>query len=101
MLSFARIWRGSRRRAARDGFDLIVLDPPYADPDAGAVLARAGAWLAAGGLLVLEHARRRPAPLVAGPLTADPDGVSPVTAPCRSTSRPPPPLPAGGDTTPS
>jgi 16S rRNA (guanine966-N2)-methyltransferase len=50
-------------------FDLILLDPPYAEPDLEAVVARAGAWLAADGLLVLEHARRRAAPLAAGGLT--------------------------------
>jgi 16S rRNA (guanine966-N2)-methyltransferase len=50
-------------------FDLILLDPPYAEPDLDAVVARAGAWLAADGLLVLEHARRRETPLVAGDLT--------------------------------
>ncbi len=82
------------------GFDLIVLDPPYADPDAGAVLARAGAWLAAGGVLVLEHARRRPAPLVAGPLrqtrtVSSGDSALSFYEPTAA------PLPAGGDTTPS
>jgi 16S rRNA (guanine(966)-N(2))-methyltransferase RsmD len=54
--------------AGAAAFDVIVLDPPYADLEAGAVVAHAGAWLAPGGLLVLEHARRRPAPPVAGPL---------------------------------
>jgi 16S rRNA (guanine(966)-N(2))-methyltransferase RsmD len=52
----------------RRQFDLILLDPPYAEPDLGAVVARSGEWLAAGGLLVLEHARRRAAPLAAGDL---------------------------------
>jgi 16S rRNA (guanine966-N2)-methyltransferase len=50
-------------------FDLILLDPPYAEPDLEAVVARAGAWLAVDGLLVLEHARRREAPVAAGGLT--------------------------------
>jgi 16S rRNA (guanine(966)-N(2))-methyltransferase RsmD len=50
-------------------FDHILLDPPYAEPDLQAVLARAAGWLAADGLLVLEHARRRAAPLAAGDLT--------------------------------
>jgi 16S rRNA (guanine(966)-N(2))-methyltransferase RsmD len=49
-------------------FDLILLDPPYAEPDLEATLARAAAWLAAGGLVVLEHARRRAAPLAAAGL---------------------------------
>jgi 16S rRNA (guanine966-N2)-methyltransferase len=49
-------------------FDLILLDPPYAEPDLEAVLAGAAPWLAADGLLVLEHARRRTAPLAGGGL---------------------------------
>lgn len=49
-------------------FDLILLDPPYAEPDLDALLTRAAAWLAADGLLVLEHARRRAVPLAAGDL---------------------------------
>lgn len=49
-------------------FDLILLDPPYAEPDLEATVARAAAWLAADGLLVLEHARRRPTPLAAADL---------------------------------
>jgi 16S rRNA (guanine(966)-N(2))-methyltransferase RsmD len=48
-------------------FDIVLLDPPYEDePDA--VIAAAGDVLAPGGLLVLEHARRRPTPDSAGPL---------------------------------
>ncbi|RPJ71573.1 MAG: 16S rRNA (guanine(966)-N(2))-methyltransferase RsmD [Acidobacteria bacterium] len=50
-------------------FDVILLDPPYAEPDLDAVLARADSWLGTGGVLVLEHARRRPAPHAAGELT--------------------------------
>jgi 16S rRNA (guanine(966)-N(2))-methyltransferase RsmD len=49
-------------------FDVILLDPPYAEGAVDSVLARAGAWLDIGGLVVLEHSRRRPAPLVAGTL---------------------------------
>lgn len=49
-------------------FDLILLDPPYAERDLAATIAHAGAWLAGDGLLVLEHARRRAAPLAAGDL---------------------------------
>jgi 16S rRNA (guanine(966)-N(2))-methyltransferase RsmD len=82
------------------GFDLIVLDPPYGDPEADAVVARAGAWLAAGGMLVLEHARRRPAPPAAGHLAHTrtvPSGDSALSfyEPFAA------PLPAGGRTTPS
>ena len=54
---------GSRR------FDMILLDPPYRDVDLEACVRRAAPWLAAGGLLVLEHARRRMAPACAGGLT--------------------------------
>jgi 16S rRNA (guanine(966)-N(2))-methyltransferase RsmD len=53
---------GSRR------FDLILLDPPYAERDLEAVVAAAAPWLADGGWLVLEHARRRSAPLAAADL---------------------------------
>jgi 16S rRNA (guanine(966)-N(2))-methyltransferase RsmD len=48
-------------------FDLIWLDPPY-DEQPDAVLAAAAALIAPGGLLVLEHARRRVAPEAAGRL---------------------------------
>jgi 16S rRNA (guanine966-N2)-methyltransferase len=53
--------------ASCDPFDLILLDPPYDEPP-DAVLERSGELLAAGGLLVLEHARRRDAPDRAGRL---------------------------------
>ena len=81
-------------------FDLIVLDPPYADPGIAAIVARAGRWLAAGGLLVLEHARRRPAPPAAGPLTRvrtveSGDSALSFYEPTAA------PHPAGGETTPS
>jgi len=48
-------------------FDIVLLDPPYED-EPGAVIAAAGDVLAPGGLLVLEHARRRPTPDSAGAL---------------------------------
>ncbi|HSK10565.1 MAG TPA: 16S rRNA (guanine(966)-N(2))-methyltransferase RsmD [Vicinamibacterales bacterium] len=81
-------------------FDLIVLDPPYDDEGVDAVVARAGAWLDAAGLLVLEHARRRPAPLVAGTLTRtrtvqSGDSALSFYQPTAAT------LPVAGDTTPS
>ena len=50
-------------------FDLILLDPPYADPDLEAGVARAGSWLSNEGMLVLEHARRQSSPPGAGGLT--------------------------------
>jgi 16S rRNA (guanine(966)-N(2))-methyltransferase RsmD len=42
-----------------ESFDIMIFDPPYDEP-AEDVLADAGAQLAPGGVLVLEHARRRP-----------------------------------------
>jgi 16S rRNA (guanine(966)-N(2))-methyltransferase RsmD len=48
-------------------FDIVWLDPPY-EEQPGAVLEAAGVLMASGGLLVLEHARRRPAPETAGRL---------------------------------
>jgi 16S rRNA (guanine(966)-N(2))-methyltransferase RsmD len=50
-----------------DLFDIVWLDPPY-DEQPDAVIAAAGVLMASGGLLVLEHARRRPAPETAGRL---------------------------------
>jgi 16S rRNA (guanine966-N2)-methyltransferase len=51
-------------------FDLVLMDPPYAEQaDAiAAVLATAGSVLAAGGRAVFEHAKRQPAPAAAGRL---------------------------------
>jgi len=48
-------------------FDIVWLDPPY-DERPDSVLAAAGVLMAPGGLLVLEHARRVPAPETAGGL---------------------------------
>jgi 16S rRNA (guanine966-N2)-methyltransferase len=48
-------------------FDIVWLDPPY-DEHPDAAMAAAGVLIAPGGLLVLEHARRRPAPETAGRL---------------------------------
>jgi 16S rRNA (guanine966-N2)-methyltransferase len=42
-------------------FDIVVFDPPY-DTAASDALAGADAVLAPGGVLVLEHARRKPSP---------------------------------------
>ena len=54
--------------ADRGHFDIIVLDPPYDDPQIEAVVAAAGDVLAPDGVLVLEHARRRDVPGAAGRL---------------------------------
>ncbi len=48
-------------------FDIVWFDPPY-DERPDAVLEAAGVLIAPGGLLVLEHARRRPSPETAGRL---------------------------------
>ncbi|MDE3154785.1 MAG: 16S rRNA (guanine(966)-N(2))-methyltransferase RsmD [Acidobacteriota bacterium] len=61
--------RSALARLGHDApFDLVLFDPAYDDPRAEALLALAGGRVAAGGLLVYEHARRRPAPDTAGPL---------------------------------
>ena len=49
-------------------FDIIVLDPPYDDPQSDLIVGPAGDVLASDGVLVLEHARRRAAPDTAGRL---------------------------------
>ena len=53
---------GRRKSLPAGSFDLAVLDPPYDEPDLTAAIAAAEPLIAPGGLLVLEHARRRPAP---------------------------------------
>jgi 16S rRNA (guanine(966)-N(2))-methyltransferase RsmD len=56
--------------------DVAVLDPPYDDPDLTASIAAAEPLIAPGGVLVLEHARRRPAPEQVGRLRKSRDVVS-------------------------
>jgi 16S rRNA (guanine(966)-N(2))-methyltransferase RsmD len=56
--------------------DLAVLDPPYDEPDLTASIAAAEPLIAPGGLLVLEHARRRSAPEQVGRLRMSRDLVS-------------------------
>jgi 16S rRNA (guanine966-N2)-methyltransferase len=61
--------------APLEPFDLILLDPPYTEqPDE--VIAAAGERLAPSGMLVLEHARRQPAPESAGRLVRSRDVIS-------------------------
>jgi 16S rRNA (guanine966-N2)-methyltransferase len=59
------IIRASVGRALDDlhaaSFDIMIFDPPY-DEQVDAVLAAAAERLAPGGVLVFEHARRRPSP---------------------------------------
>ncbi len=64
------------RAAPPRQFDLILLDPPYEQPDLAATIEAAGQHLAMDGVLVLEHARRRPAPESAGDLVRTRDVVS-------------------------
>ena len=49
-----------QRAVTKEPFDLILLDPPYAYPEAalGAILSAAARRLAPDGLLVLERGRR-------------------------------------------
>jgi 16S rRNA (guanine(966)-N(2))-methyltransferase RsmD len=67
------IIRASVARAIDDfqkthsSFDLILLDPPY-DEAADEVVGAAGELLMQDGVLVLEHARRRPVTASAGRL---------------------------------
>jgi 16S rRNA (guanine966-N2)-methyltransferase len=57
-------------------FDLVVLDPPYTVPDLSSTIAAAEPLVVPGGLLILEHARRLPAPETVGRLRKTRDLVS-------------------------
>ena len=59
-----------------ESFDLAVLDPPYDESDLTASIAAAEPLLARGGMLVLEHARRRQVPEHVGRLRKTRDLVS-------------------------
>jgi 16S rRNA (guanine(966)-N(2))-methyltransferase RsmD len=51
----------ARMREIRVGdvpFDLVFLDPPYADPKIDLAVQTAIGWLSASGLLIVEHAAR-------------------------------------------
>jgi 16S rRNA (guanine966-N2)-methyltransferase len=50
------------RRSSPGSFDLVFLDPPYGPDVIVSTLEAAAPLVAAGGLLVLEHARRDAAP---------------------------------------
>jgi 16S rRNA (guanine966-N2)-methyltransferase len=63
--------RDDARRALRSPvpggpFDIVFLDPPYDFEPLSAVLASAAGQRADGGVLILEHASRRPSPLLSG-----------------------------------
>jgi 16S rRNA (guanine(966)-N(2))-methyltransferase RsmD len=51
-----------RRLPADQRFELVLLDPPYDQPDLDGVLAAAVHCLDSRGIVVLEHARRRDVP---------------------------------------
>src|SRR5207245_9970294 len=60
--SVARALETLRDETVRgEPFDVLLFDPPY-DAEIDAVLAAAGHVMAAGGVLVLEHARKRRTP---------------------------------------
>ena len=70
-------------------FDIILLDPPYeaSDADDGVLLRRRTTCRAAAACVVLEHARRQPAPDTAGGVSvARAAGAVRATARCRSTN---------------
>lgn len=73
--SAARAMETLRRSPSFVPFDIIALDPPY-DCEAAEALAGVETLLAAGGLVVFEHARRAPVPQVLGPLALTRDLVS-------------------------
>jgi 16S rRNA (guanine966-N2)-methyltransferase len=54
-------------RAVGALFDIAVLDPPY-DQEPDAEVAMLGALVAPGGVVVIEHARRRAPAVAIGPL---------------------------------
>lgn len=56
------------RRLATQPFDIVVLDPPYGAPPLAAALAAIEPLIGEETLLVLEHARRDPAPALHGAL---------------------------------
>lgn len=55
-------------RAAGGVFDLIFLDPPYGAAELAAALEAAEPLVTGGALLIVEHAKRDPAPAQAGML---------------------------------
>ncbi len=58
--------RALQHQLSGEPFDLIVFDPPYDFEPVALVLSAAAAHLAASGVIVLEHARRRAVPNAVG-----------------------------------
>jgi 16S rRNA (guanine966-N2)-methyltransferase len=52
--------RDLERRQPLGPFDVIFLDPPYADPVIDDAVRAVAAWLSLSGLLIVEHAAREP-----------------------------------------
>jgi 16S rRNA (guanine966-N2)-methyltransferase len=50
------------REPSRGVFEIVFLDPPYDATRLDDIVREGAQWLAPGGVLVLEHSRRRPAP---------------------------------------
>jgi len=63
-------------RLAGRAFDIVFVDPPYGREEMAAALDAAARIVDAAGLLVLEHAKRDPAPPSAGALVKTRDLVS-------------------------
>jgi 16S rRNA (guanine(966)-N(2))-methyltransferase RsmD len=70
--------RALQALASGEAADIVLLDPPYdvSESEVADVLAAAGELLAAGGIAVLEHARRRRVPATAGRLVRSREVVS-------------------------
>jgi 16S rRNA (guanine966-N2)-methyltransferase len=63
-------------RVAGRVFDVVFVDPPYGVREMTAALEAAATLVAADGVLVLEHAKRDPAPMAAGSLARTRELVS-------------------------
>ena len=71
-----RLPEGTPQLSPAGPFDLVFLDPPYGEPDLTGSIDAAAPLLAPDGLLVVEHARRSPAPGTAGGLQRTRDLIS-------------------------
>jgi 16S rRNA (guanine(966)-N(2))-methyltransferase RsmD len=67
---------GNERPPGGGRFDLIFLDPPYGPRELNAALEAAGPLVAEGSLLIVEHAKRDPAPATSGLLVRTREIVS-------------------------
>jgi 16S rRNA (guanine(966)-N(2))-methyltransferase RsmD len=83
------------RRLPAAAFDLVLLDPPYGRDDMHSALDAAAPLVTAGGLLVLEHARRDAAPAGAAGMIKTRDIFSGDSALTLYRPAPPEPSTAG------